>query len=293
LKEVCLVGFARSTNKYAWELPETVPIWSLNDAFLKPFPRVDVIFDPHYLEHIKHKAYVMGIEDSRRIDWLRENTETPIYMLEAYPEIPMARRYPIDEIVEWKGDKNNLTSTYALMMAYALMTGHERIYVYGFNMAVEYEYVHQLPDGLYWKGRAEGMGVDVIGPPESNIFRQRKVYGYEGTAMITRRTLEKVQDAYKQQVEKNAADYHKWTGRFEDRKKGFVNKKGAVQGNHKKIGEALEKMRVYDTQRFASQSVVEAFQRLINEADMVEVEPVKIEVKDKENGNNQRILDPS
>ena len=52
-------------------------------------------------------------------------------------------------------------------------------------------------------------------------------------------------------------------------------------------------MRIHDTQRFASQSVVEAFQRLINEADMIEVEPVKIEVKVKENGDNQRVPDPS
>jgi len=288
-----LVGFASSTNYHAWELPETVPIWTLNDGFLKPFPRYDAIFDPHYLEHIKHRAYVMGEVNTQRIDWLQENTKIPVYMLEAYPEIPMSKRYPIEDVVDMLGDKNDLTSTFALMMAFAILNEYERIYVYGFNCAVDYEYKHQLPGAKAMVYFARGRGIEVIGPPESNIFKPTKVYGYEGTAMITRRTLEKVQSAYKAQVEQNAAALNKWAGKLEDRQKGFVNKKGRVQGNHEKIGEALESMRVHDTQRFAAQTVVEAFQRLIDEADMIEVEPMLIEVGGKKNGNNKRLPDSS
>lgn len=293
MKEVCLVGFANSTREYAWELPETVPIWSLNDAFLKPFPRIDVIFDPHYLEHIKHKAYVMGIEDTRRIEWLHTNNTTPIYMLEAYPEVPMARRYPIEDVIRMVGDKDNLTSTFALMMGKAILDGYERIYVYGFNMGVDSEYIHQLPGGKYMVGFARGRGIEVIGPPESHLFERRKVYGYEGTAMITRRTLEKVQGAYKQQVDQNRDQFNKWNGILEERKKGFIKEDGRIMGNKEAIGEAFAKVRTFDTQRFAAQAVVEAFQRLINEADMIEVEPVKIEVKGITDVNSERVPDSS
>ena len=295
MKEVALVGFASSTNKYAWDLPEDVPIWSLNDAFNKGFPRLDKVFDPHHLEHIKHPAYIKGREDHSRIDWLRKNTEIPIYMLKAYDEVPMARRYPWEDVIEMLGGKNDLTSTFSLMMAFAILEGYERIYVYGFNMGVAYEYKHQLPGGKAMIYFAKGRGIEVIGPPGgiSHLFRPTKIYGLEGTAMITRRTLEKIQEAYKAQMDKNLADFHKWQGKLEERKKGHVGKNGNLMGNKEAVGEAFQQCNIYDKQYFATMSLVEAFQRLIDEADMIEVEPVEIEIRGVTHGDNKRVPDPS
>ena len=296
MKEVALVGFASSTNKYAWDLPDDVPIWSLNDAWNKGFPRLNMVFDPHYLEHIKHPAYIKGREDHSRINWLYSNTAIPIYMLKAYREVPMALAYPFADVVEMLGSKNNLTSTFALMMAFAILKEYERIYVYGFNMGVDYEYKHQLPGGKALVGFAEGRGIEVIGPPgnQSNLFRPTKIYGLEGTAMITRRTLEKIQEGYQAQVDRNFSDFHKWQGKLEERKKGFISKNGSVMGNKEAIGEAFQQCNILDKQWFATKAIVEAFQRLIDEADMIEVEPFEVEIRGvKLDGDNKRVPDPS
>ena len=220
MKEVALVGFASSTNKHIWDLPEDVPIWSLNDAFNKGFPRLDMVFDPHHIEHIQHPAYIKGREDHSRIDWLKDNTETPLLMLKAYDEVPMAEAYPINEVIEMLGNTDDvpLTSTFSLMMGYALLKGYERIYVYGFNMGVEYEYKHQYPGGMAMIWFARGRGVEVIGPgKESRLFQPTRIYGFEGTAMIVRRQLEKVQGAYQVQVKNNEADFNKWVGIMKER----------------------------------------------------------------------------
>ena len=279
MNEVCLLGFAQSTQGPAWELPKSVPIWSLNNAFMKGFPRLDAVFDPHPIEHIKHPAYIKGRPTHDRIEWLRTNTEIPVYMQKAYKEVPMAVRYPIEEVIQLLGDKEDLTSTFALMMAYAILQEPKRIYVYGFNMGVEYEYRYQLPGGRAMIRFAKARGIDVVGPPESLLFRPTKVYGYEGSAMIGRRTLEKAQQAYQVQVDQNDAEFHRWQGVLNERTKGYVNKHGRLMGNHQAVQEAQQKMAQYQMQSFAAKSCVDALQKLIDEADLIETEPVKIEVK--------------
>jgi len=271
MKEVCILGFAHSTQAPAWDLPDSVEIWSLNNAFMKGFPRLDAVFDPHPIEHIKHPSYIKGRPNHDRIEWLRTNTKIPVYMQQAYDEVPMSRRYPIEEVIEILGDKDDLTSTFALMMAYAILQEYDRIYVYGFNMGVEYEYRYQLPGGRAMVRFAKARGIEVIGPPESRLFQPTKVYGYEGSAMITRRQLEKAQDAYKRQVKENDANFHQWHGVFQERAKIHKN-----NGNQQAVIEAQQMTGKYQMQGFAAKAVVDALQKLIDEADMIEVDPVEI-----------------
>ena len=248
---------------------------------MKGFPRLDMVFDPHPIEHIKHTAYIKGRPTHDRIDWLRTNTKIPIYMQEAYPEVPMAQRYPIEDVIRLRGGKEDLTSTLALMMAYAILQEPERIYIYGFNLMVEYEYLHQLPGAKFWKGFAEGRGIEVIGPPESKLFESTKVYGYEGTSMITRRTLKKHQKSYQLQAEQNKKALDEWNGALAQRMNGFINPKTKrIMGNHKLIQEAQDQVRIFDTQLFGSRLGVEIFDRLLKEVDLIEVEPVEIKVKE-------------
>ena len=255
MKEVALVGFATSTQRLAWDLPETVEIWGLNNAFMaeKNYKRLDMLFDPHHLEEIKHPLLNDGKETFERIEWLQSNTKIPVYMQKVHDEIPMSRRYPIEDVIRMKGDKNDLTSTFVLMLAFALLDKDiKKIYVYGFNMGVDYEYKYQLPGAKFWLGFAKGRGVEVIGPELSKLFEPNVVYGYEGTAMITRRQLDKAKEAYEQQQKENDKLFNIWLGKMQDRKQGFVNQKGRITGNHNKIMEAENHLRKYDTQRFAS-----------------------------------------
>ena len=280
MKEVALVGFATSTQRLAWDLPETVEIWGLNNAFMaeKNYKRLDMLFDPHHLEEIKHPLLNDGKETFERIEWLQSNTKIPVYMQKVHDEIPMSRRYPIEDVIRMAGSYNNLTSTFALMLAYALLQDDiKKIYVYGFNMGVDYEYKYQLPGAKWWLGFARGKGVEVIGPPESELFKPNILYGYEGTQMISRRQLDKAKDAYQAQHDENDKAFHLWQGKMQDRQNGFV-KNGKIMGNREKIMEAENNLRKFDTQRFGSQCVIMAIDALIKTADMVEVEPLKIEV---------------
>ena len=282
MKEVCLLGFAKSTQHYAWELPETVPIWSLNNAFMKGFPRLDVVFDPHPIEHIAHPVYIKGRPDHDRIEWLRTNTEIPVYMQKAYPEVPMAVRYPIEDVIRMVGPEgaNELTSNFSLMMAFALLNDYKRIHVAGFNMSRKNnsDYIHQIPGGKYMIGFARGRGVEVIGPDDSSLFQKNKIYGYQGTSMITRRTLEMHLAGYDKQLKQHDADFISWKAILDDRSKGFV-KNGKIMGNHKPIHEASANLQTADRQRFAAYCCKQALQKLIDEADLIEVEPVEIDVK--------------
>lgn len=277
MKSVCLAGFA-STKILTHDLPGDVPIWSLNNAWIHDFPRLDAIFDPHRLEHITDPAWCRnGRESHDRIDWLRSNTETPVYMVDAYEEIPMSRRYPFEAVVEMLGSSDDLTSTFALMMGNAILEGYELVYVYGFHMKAGTEYTYQLPGGKALIGFARGRGIKVIGPPESELFSPHKIYGLEGTAMITRRTIEQYQTIYRQQQTELEAEFNRWAGILKQRQKGFV-KNGKIMGNRGPIEEASKTANELYIKNREAAAVIEAMQHLIDEADMKEVDPLMIGV---------------
>ena len=70
-------------------------------------------------------------------DWLHEKHDFPIYMIEAYPEIPGAVRYPLESASEvYHGlGRNVFTSTFDFMIALAIAEKYERVYIFGFEMA--------------------------------------------------------------------------------------------------------------------------------------------------------------
>ena len=102
--------------------------------------------------------------------------------------------------------------------------------------------------------------------------------------MITRRTLEMHHAGYDKQWKENDAGFVAWKGKLDDRMQGFVNKHGRIMGNHAKIEEAQKMLQQYDVQRFAAYACMQAIQKLLDEADLIEVEPVDIDVKKIING---------
>ena len=157
---VALVGFAETTRDLApWDDPDT-EIWGLNEAYLQPFmKRWDRWFQLHPEDNFNRDT---NTNDPDHPKWLRKKHKKPIYLQEAYPYIPDAIKYPLDEVIANYGDY--LMSSFAFMLALAMLEGFERIELYGFEMGTHTEYHYQKANAEYLIGFARGAGFDVWYP---------------------------------------------------------------------------------------------------------------------------------
>jgi len=183
-KTVALVGSARSTRDQAPFDDETVEIWGMNEALKYPWMRrADAMFQMHQRWSFTREN---NRNDPDHWAWLRAQHPFPIYMQEAYEDVPSAHAYPL----AWVIDVLNLqrayfTGTAAYMVALALAQGYERIELYGVELSTGTEWDYQRDCLTYWLGIAEGRGVEVYLPPACGLLKG-KLYGYEGGKMIER-----------------------------------------------------------------------------------------------------------
>lgn len=115
--------------------------------------------------------------------WLKRLT-TPIFMQEAYPEIPAAVRYPKERIL---GEfRPYFTNHCAWMIALAMTEGVTHIGLFGCQYAGVERGVQR--DSLtYWLGRFEQAGGVVVIPPKFNsvLCEPKALYGYESHDAVT------------------------------------------------------------------------------------------------------------
>lgn len=100
----------------------------------------------------------------------------PVYMQEHHPEIPLSAPYPLDRITRKYG--RYFTNTISYMLALALDEGFKTIVLYGVDMLMQDERVHQKGSVEYFLGVARGMGVEVYVSHGSALLKS-KLYGYE------------------------------------------------------------------------------------------------------------------
>ena len=128
--------------------------------------------------------------DRNHYEWLKSNTETPVFMAERFDDVPMSRRFPLEEIKQYfKGAEWYFTTTIAYAIAYAIYAGYKRIELYGIEMETNTEYTHQRPCVAYWCGVAYGKGIEV--DFHSPQFFVSPLYGYEGDITIPVEVFEK------------------------------------------------------------------------------------------------------
>jgi len=266
MRTVALVGFAENCNQAAYHLPDETELWSVNHAFTYQFPKLDRVIDIHNIKHINNPKYHnTGLRQDyhKYIDWLKQPHPFNIYMHDEYPQYPASKRYPIEEVIQLAGGKQHLTSSLPFMVALAMLEGNiNRLEWYGFNM--EHEWRYQRPDAYYWKGRAEGAGIEVYIPPESNLTYKTKLYGYEGSSMISRQTAEGHKSFYQKQYEYNEANLRVSQGVLQERSK---------TGDQDAINKAVSMVQKYSDQMKMSYAVTVAIQKLIDTCDIDEVEP--------------------
>lgn len=265
MRTVALVGFAENCNKEAYHLPDEVELWSVNHAHKYEFPRLDRVLDIHNIKHLNSPGYYVDGCMDEHLNWLSQEHSFSIYMQEHFSEYPASVRYPIEDALKLTGSKRHFTSSICYMVALAELEGDiERLLWYGFNMNGEWAY--QRPDAYYWKGRAEGAGIEVYIPPESELLPKTLLYGYEGFSMISRQTAEAHKAFYEKQYQDNVANIHVSNGVLQERMK-------ANGGDQEAVNEAIAKVRKFTDQAKYTFAAAQAVQNLINTCDLEEVEP--------------------
>ena len=171
MRQIAIVGLSPSTHDDApYEDPDW-EVWGLpwdNDRY----PYFDRLFDIHPLECIREATpsfYHPGYEDR-----LRE-LDAPLYMQQAYPDIPNAIEYPLKEVSALVGDYYN--SSVAYMMGLAIYEGVDRIGLWGVDMSARGEpghadeYRDERPNCEYLLGFAKAKGIEIYLPEECPLLK--------------------------------------------------------------------------------------------------------------------------
>jgi hypothetical protein len=175
-KNVVIVGTAETTRNEAKKHygKKTYEIWGLNQAYVTM---------PSLTKHATgwfqlHKRERWLERDPGHIDWLQK-VEFPVWMTKVHKDIPSSEKYPLKAILgRFRRYFNNSLSW---MMALAIHQGAKKIYLYGCDMAMDVEYIGQRPSLEYFVGLAEGMGIDVLVPPDCDLLKAADLYGFDDT----------------------------------------------------------------------------------------------------------------
>ncbi len=172
-RKIAIIGWAGTSRDLApWQDP-TWERWGLNTmAQHLPYAQnMNRLYQLHDIDTVRADI----TEDPAYWAWMCQNQSIPIYMHFPQPEIPMAVQFPTEEIL--KKYRNYLTNTVSWMIAHAIEEGAETIGVWGVDMAAASEYGGQRPSCEYFLGLAEGKGIEIVLPPESDLLRCTAQYG--------------------------------------------------------------------------------------------------------------------
>jgi len=173
MRKIAIIGLADSTHSDAPYRDPDWEIWGLAwDEGAWPF--FDRHFDIHPLECIRQATpsfYRDGYEER-----LREvSEELPLFMQEAYPDIPNALRYPLEDVSALVGDYYN--STVAYMIAMAIYEEVDQIGLWGIDMNSKgspghaNEYRDERPNCEYLLGFAKAKGIDIYLPDKCPLLK--------------------------------------------------------------------------------------------------------------------------
>jgi len=205
---VIMGSHSRTVSLFDWSRTDC-EIWLFNEAAnaknekgqLK-YPKCDAVFQMHHEAIWRNPK---NRSDKDHYIWLSSGNTPLIYMQEAYPDVPKAIRYPIEDVllliknvsmvVNSKEEKfTYFTSSpdYALALAAHMCKykkRYERIEVWGIEMEMESEvYFSQRTGFGFWLGYLTGLGVSIV--YNGMIFKE-PMYGYEGDIAISSKDIEK------------------------------------------------------------------------------------------------------
>ena len=165
MRQIAIVGLSDSTHDEAPYKDPSWELWGLSTDVEKCF-YFDRVFQMHPLSFLR--VHFPELEDS-----LRE-FDIPLYMQEAYADIPNATAYPMEDVSAVVGDYFN--SSIAYMLGLAIVEKVDRIGIWGVDLNCDDEFAYQRPNAEYLIGFAKGRGIDVFIPEESSLL----TFGSEG-----------------------------------------------------------------------------------------------------------------
>src|SRR3990167_2332680 len=115
-------------------------------------------------------------------DWYcRQETGRPIYLLEPHPDVPASVAFPRARVQE-AFRTTRFTVSIDWLIGMALSEGFQRIVLNGIGTRFQADFQLAHQGILYWIGRAEERGVELIIEGPSCYAAPSKVYGYEAGA---------------------------------------------------------------------------------------------------------------
>ena len=195
MKRLCILGTAQTLKEAP--INEDYEFWALNDMYkVVPVERISRWFEIHKCDTVETKTQHIQVLSQLSI---------PIYMQEQHPEIPTSVKYPLETLIEHFG-RRFFNSTIDYMIALAIYEGYQDISIYGVHMSYMEEYGEQRPSCLYWLGVAEGKGIKIHIPDDSDLLKSYWLYGYEDKK---RKDLEVKGNARLKELERQAAEFQK------------------------------------------------------------------------------------
>jgi hypothetical protein len=228
VKRCAIVGTAPSWAQTPWDDP-TLKIFGLNDGYTLGVPRADEWFDLHPIDKMwfrpKNKTtFVEGeipdgayVRPEGHLDWMQGKAQSiPVWLRDEPPAgWPVnAQRFPYEEVLEFlkaRPDQDAyIASSPVQMLAYAIVRGYTEIHIYGIHLATQAEYLKQRPNFEWAMGKAEGMGISIVLPPECPLLKHTHIYGREAEPARPDAAAIKLQKQIQRQMNKVANELIAW-----------------------------------------------------------------------------------
>lgn len=180
--KVAVLGFVKHFSLAPFADPE-FEIWGLNELYAH-IPRWDRWFELHnrtLYENDRNRT-------SQHIEKLKAMT-CPVYMHQRHEDIPGSVPYPMAAICQAFANpcpeaRPYLTNSITYMILLTILEGFKELHIYGVDMAHDSEYNSQRPSCEWAVGIAQGRGIKVYIPSESDLLKANFIYGYEQDAAM-------------------------------------------------------------------------------------------------------------
>jgi hypothetical protein len=161
--KVAIVGMSPTYIEAPFDDP-TWQKWGLPWGY--EWARMDRLFEMHSLPFIKQGKDSKGnVMPANHMERLQECG--PVYMQEAYPEIPESIAYPLEEV--GKSVAPYWSSSVGYMLALAIHEGAEEIGLYGVDM--QGDHASQRPNAEYLLAIAKERGIKITLPNSCPLLK--------------------------------------------------------------------------------------------------------------------------
>lgn len=181
-RKIAIVGTAPSSRDLAPYDDPDWEIWGISPFNYNLMGRWDVWFELHDSKMFLEQGWDPGFWE-----WMTKQ-EKPIYLQEKHRDIPASVKFPKDKLLKafpMAAERNFFQSSISWMIAFAISEGVEEIGVWGVDMARDSEYAEEKPSCTYFLGIAEGRGIKVTLPIESDLMQSVGLYGYDNSSAMT------------------------------------------------------------------------------------------------------------